>query len=91
MPPAAELLDPVDLFPGEFLPLPTKRQSVGERRRSEVIGQHLLDCASGQGKHCYFNLKVIFEPFKTGKRPACCACAGRGGGWVNAQSMLARR
>jgi hypothetical protein len=41
-----------------------KRQSVGERRRSEIIGQHRFEGVDGM--HCYFNLKVIFEPYKTG-------------------------
>eukprot|EP01035_Chromulina_nebulosa_P023243 gene23243-30127_t len=41
-----------------------KRQSVGDRRRSEIIGQQKFQGADGT--HCFFNLKVIFEPYKTG-------------------------
>lgn len=32
--------------------------------RSEIMGQHRFQGADGT--HCYFNLKVIFEPYKTG-------------------------
>lgn len=60
----------------------TKRQSVGERRRSEIMGQHRFQGADGM--HCFFNLKVIFEPFKTGfeeskdlKHPKGTIIAGR--------------
>jgi hypothetical protein len=42
----------------------TRRQSVNERRRSEIMGQHRFQGADGT--HCFFNLKVIFEPYKTG-------------------------
>ncbi|KAJ1418813.1 kinase-like domain-containing protein, partial [Ochromonadaceae sp. CCMP2298] len=51
---------PADLPPPEA----SKRQSVGERRRSEIMGQQQFMGVDGQ--HCFFNLKVIFEPYKTG-------------------------
>ena len=41
-----------------------RRQSVGEQRRTEIMGQKKFQGVDGT--HCYFNLKVIFEPYKTG-------------------------
>lgn len=41
-----------------------RRQSVGEQRRLEIMGQKKFQGVDGV--HCYFNLKVIFEPYKTG-------------------------
>jgi hypothetical protein len=55
--------DPFELVPDDINN--TKRQSAGERRRSEIIGQHRFEGVDG-GTHCYFNLKVIFEPYRTG-------------------------
>jgi len=42
----------------------SKKQSMGERRRSEIMGQHRF--IGPDGPHAYFQLKVIFEPNKTG-------------------------
>jgi serine/threonine protein kinase len=65
-----------------FKPSEPKRQSAGERRRSEIMGQHRFQGVDGT--HCYFNLKVIFEPYRTGfeeskdlKHPKGAVLAGR--------------
>ena len=42
----------------------TKRESAGNRRRSEIMGQQKF--VGADGTHCFFNLKVIFEPYRTG-------------------------
>lgn len=42
-----------------------KRQSIGERRRSEIIGQHHFQGVDNK-LHSFFNLQIIFEPYKTG-------------------------
>eukprot|EP00981_Chlorochromonas_danica_P005502 scaffold1116_cov180-Ochromonas_danica.AAC.2 len=57
--------DPFQCVPDDINNTMYKRQSMGERRRSEIIGQHRFEGADG-GLHCYFNLKVIFEPYRTG-------------------------
>lgn len=78
--------DPFQIVPDDINNTTTvnhRRQSVGERRRSEIIGQHRFHGVDGD-KHCYFNLKVIFEPYKTGfeetkdfKHPRGTIIAGR--------------
>lgn len=57
--------DPFQCVPDDINNTMYKRQSMGERRRSEIIGQHRFEGVDG-GLHCYFNLKVIFEPYRTG-------------------------
>jgi hypothetical protein len=42
----------------------SKRQSVGEKRKSEIMGQSTFQGVDGN--HSSFNLKIIFEPNKTG-------------------------
>jgi serine/threonine protein kinase len=74
--------DPFAVFDTTAMSVANRRNSITERRRSEIMGQHRFQGADGT--HCFFNLKVIFEPYKTGfeeskdlKHPPGTIIAGR--------------
>lgn len=74
--------DPFAVFDNTAMSVANRRQSINERRRSEIMGQHRFQGTDGM--HCFFNLKVIFEPYKTGfeeskdlKHPKGTIIAGR--------------
>lgn len=74
--------DPFAVYDTTAISVANRRNSITERRRSEIMGQHRYQGADGV--HCFFNLKVIFEPYKTGfeeskdlKHPPGTIIAGR--------------